>query len=196
MRARCACVCACACARARGLMAALPGGGGPAEDGSELRSHACVVAKVETRGRVPGVGRIVGGRGALPAAADDTRADLAQTYYTTRESTVSKIHSLANGRKARGATGSRCSKVANTSISIARGPVTMLKHTFHLYYPLSRLKASSVYTSLLQSLAPTLPPLVVGPAPPRGRASLAASPPIPSAAAEVPRWRGCHPSQD
>ena len=83
MRARCACVCACACARARGLMAALPGGGGPAEDGSELRSHACVVAKVETRGRVPGVGRIVGGRGALPAAADDTRADLAQTYYTT-----------------------------------------------------------------------------------------------------------------
>ena len=36
-------------ARARGLMAALPGGG-PAEDGSELRSHACGVAKVETRG--------------------------------------------------------------------------------------------------------------------------------------------------
>ena len=45
-------------ARARGLMAALPGGG-PAEDGSELRRHACGVAKVETRGRVPGVGRIV-----------------------------------------------------------------------------------------------------------------------------------------
>ena len=45
-------------ARARGLMATLPGGGG-AEDGSELRSHACGVAKVETRGRVPGVGRIV-----------------------------------------------------------------------------------------------------------------------------------------
>ena len=50
--------CARARARARGLMAALPGGG-PAEDGSELRSHACGVAKVETRGRVPGVGRIV-----------------------------------------------------------------------------------------------------------------------------------------
>ena len=45
-------------ARPRGLMATLPGGG-PAEDGSELRSHACGVAKVETRGRVPGVGRIV-----------------------------------------------------------------------------------------------------------------------------------------
>ena len=45
-------------ARARGLMATLPGGG-PAEDGSELRSHACGVAKVETGGRVPGVGRIV-----------------------------------------------------------------------------------------------------------------------------------------
>ena len=46
-------------ARARARpMAALPGGG-PAEDGSELRSHACGVAKVETRGRVPGVGRIV-----------------------------------------------------------------------------------------------------------------------------------------
>ena len=63
----CACVCACACAfvrararaRARGrMLAALPGGG-PAEDESELRSHACGVAKVETRGRVPGVGRIV-----------------------------------------------------------------------------------------------------------------------------------------
>ena len=71
-------------------MAALPGGGGggPAEDGSELRSHACGVAKVETRGRVPGVGRIVvvtprevrprhpeastGERGgAAPAAAED-----------------------------------------------------------------------------------------------------------------------------
>ena len=70
-------------------MAALPGGS-PAEDGSELRSHACVVAKVETRGRVPGVGRIVvvtprevrprhsvseastGERGgAAPAAAED-----------------------------------------------------------------------------------------------------------------------------
>ena len=50
-----ACACAGARARARGLMAALPGGG-PAEDGSELRSHACGVAKVETRGRVPGVG--------------------------------------------------------------------------------------------------------------------------------------------
>ena len=30
-------------------MATLPGGG-PAEDGSELRSHACGVAKVEARG--------------------------------------------------------------------------------------------------------------------------------------------------
>ena len=39
-------------ARARSLMATLPGGG-PAEDGSELRSHACGVAKVESRGRVP-----------------------------------------------------------------------------------------------------------------------------------------------
>ena len=38
--------------------AALPGGG-PAEDGSELRSRSCGVAKVETGGRVPGVGRIV-----------------------------------------------------------------------------------------------------------------------------------------
>ena len=44
--------------RANQLMAALPGGGG-AEDGSELRRHACGVAKVETRGRVPGVGRII-----------------------------------------------------------------------------------------------------------------------------------------
>ena len=32
---------------------------GPAEDGSELRSHACGVAKVEARGHAPGVGRIV-----------------------------------------------------------------------------------------------------------------------------------------
>ena len=80
----CACVCVAACVRA---MATLPGGG-PAEDGSELRSHACGVAKVETRGRVPGVGRIVvvtprevrprhpeastGERGgAAPAAAED-----------------------------------------------------------------------------------------------------------------------------
>ena len=47
-----------ACARARSLMATLPGGG-PAEDGSELRSHACGVAKVEARGHAPGVGRIV-----------------------------------------------------------------------------------------------------------------------------------------
>jgi len=44
--------CARARARARGLMAAPPGGG-PAEDGSELRSHACGVAKVESRCRVP-----------------------------------------------------------------------------------------------------------------------------------------------
>ena len=61
--------CACACAgvrararparaRARSLVATLPGGG-PAEDGSELRSHACGVAKVEARGHAPGVGRIV-----------------------------------------------------------------------------------------------------------------------------------------
>ena len=49
---------ACACASARSLMATLPGGG-PAEDGSELRSHACGVAKVEARGHAPGVGRIV-----------------------------------------------------------------------------------------------------------------------------------------
>ena len=58
----CACarvsVCARARARARSLMATLPGGG-PAEDGSELRSHACGVAKVEARGHAPGVGRIV-----------------------------------------------------------------------------------------------------------------------------------------
>jgi hypothetical protein len=39
-------------------MATLPGGG-PAEDGSELRSHACGVAKVEARGHAPGVGRMV-----------------------------------------------------------------------------------------------------------------------------------------
>ena len=61
MRVRvCACVCACARARARArsLMATLPGGG-PAEDGSELRSHARGVAKVEARGHAPGVGRIV-----------------------------------------------------------------------------------------------------------------------------------------
>ena len=38
-------------------MATLPGGG-PDEDGSELRSHACGVAKVEARGHAPGVGRI------------------------------------------------------------------------------------------------------------------------------------------
>ena len=37
-------------ARARSLVATLPGGG-PAEDGSELRSHACGVAKVEARAR-------------------------------------------------------------------------------------------------------------------------------------------------
>jgi hypothetical protein len=53
-----ACACASACASARSLMATLPGGG-PAEDGSELRSHACGVAKVEARGHAPGVGRIV-----------------------------------------------------------------------------------------------------------------------------------------
>ena len=35
-------------------MATLPSGG-PAEDGSELRSHACGVAKVEARGHAPGV---------------------------------------------------------------------------------------------------------------------------------------------
>ena len=50
-------VCARARARARSLVATLPGGG-PAEDGSELRSHACGVAKVEARGHAPGVGRI------------------------------------------------------------------------------------------------------------------------------------------
>jgi hypothetical protein len=44
--------------RARSLMATLPRRG-PAEDGSELRSHACGVAKVEARGHAPGVGRIV-----------------------------------------------------------------------------------------------------------------------------------------
>ena len=59
MRVReCACdVRARARARARSLVATLPGGG-PAEDGSELRSHACGVAKVEARGHAPGVGRI------------------------------------------------------------------------------------------------------------------------------------------
>ena len=46
------CVCERARARARSLMATLPGGG-PAEDGSELRSHACGVAKVEARGHAP-----------------------------------------------------------------------------------------------------------------------------------------------
>ena len=51
-------VCARARARARSLVATLPGGG-PAEDGSELRSHARGVAKVEARGHAPGVGRIV-----------------------------------------------------------------------------------------------------------------------------------------
>jgi hypothetical protein len=55
-------VCVCERVRvrvsARSLMATLPGGG-PAEDGSELRSHACGVAKVEARGHAPGVGRIV-----------------------------------------------------------------------------------------------------------------------------------------
>ena len=81
------CVCERVRARARSLMATLPGGG-PAEDGSELRSHACGVAKVETRGHAPGVARIVvvtprevrprhpeastGERGgASPAAAED-----------------------------------------------------------------------------------------------------------------------------
>ena len=54
--------CACARARARSLVATrwrrcLPGAG-PAEDGSELRSHACGVAKVEARGHAPSVGRI------------------------------------------------------------------------------------------------------------------------------------------
>ena len=44
--------------RARSLMATLPGGA-PAEDGSELRSHTCGVAKVGARGHAPGVGRIV-----------------------------------------------------------------------------------------------------------------------------------------
>ena len=58
-RARlCVCVRVRVRARARRLMATLPGGG-PAEDGSELRSHACGVAKVEARGHAPGVGRIV-----------------------------------------------------------------------------------------------------------------------------------------
>ena len=52
------CVCVRVRVRARSLVATLPGGG-PAEDGSELRSHACGVAKVEARGHAPGVGRIV-----------------------------------------------------------------------------------------------------------------------------------------
>ena len=82
---------ACARARARSLMATLPGGG-PAEDGSELRSHACGVAKVEARGHAPGVGRIVivtvtprvgRGGGALPA--DDTHRP------TTRESSLKSV---------------------------------------------------------------------------------------------------------
>ena len=51
MRVReCACACACARAgvpaRAQRLVATLPGGG-PTEDGSELRSHVSGVAKVE-----------------------------------------------------------------------------------------------------------------------------------------------------
>ena len=57
---------ACACASARSLMATLPGGG-PAEDGSELRSHACGVAKVEARGHAPGVAGVQTSR-ADPAA--------------------------------------------------------------------------------------------------------------------------------
>ena len=52
------CVCERVRVRARSLMATLPGGG-HAEDGSELRSHACGVATVEARGHAPGVGRIV-----------------------------------------------------------------------------------------------------------------------------------------
>jgi len=47
-------VCVCACARVR--VRVRDGDAaqrGPAEDGSELRSHACGNAKVETRGRVP-----------------------------------------------------------------------------------------------------------------------------------------------
>ena len=64
-RARvCVCERVCVRARAQRLMGTLPGGG-PAEDGSELRSHACGVAKVEARGHAPGVG--ITGRGALPA---------------------------------------------------------------------------------------------------------------------------------
>ena len=43
-------------ARARSLMATLPGGG-PAEDGSELRSHACGVAKVEKPAATPPASR-------------------------------------------------------------------------------------------------------------------------------------------
>ena len=80
---------------------------------SALRSHACGVAKVETRGRVPGVGRIVvvtprdGGTGeggeALPA--DDTRRP---TYYDKR--VQSKIHSLANRRGGKGVGGQRTTR--------------------------------------------------------------------------------------
>ena len=54
-------------------MATLPGGG-PTEDGSELRSHACGVAKVEDRGHAPGVGRIVlAGGGVTRADVDSAR---------------------------------------------------------------------------------------------------------------------------
>ena len=49
----------CACARAQPNGDAARRAPGPAEDGSELRSHACGVAKVEARGHAPGVGRIV-----------------------------------------------------------------------------------------------------------------------------------------
>ena len=49
--------CEHACARARARSLPSNGdaarGGGPAEDGSELRSHACGVAKVEARGHAP-----------------------------------------------------------------------------------------------------------------------------------------------
>ena len=113
----CACECMRARARARagGLMAALPGGG-PAEDGSELRSHACGVAKIETRGRVPGVGRIVvvtpprgtpatsGGYrrraptgergGAAPAAAEDGNVGGTRLAASCDEAPHSR-HSLA-----------------------------------------------------------------------------------------------------
>ena len=62
----CACVCACACLRARARARGLPA---RAEDGSELRSHACGIAKVETRGRVPGVGCCSFWSQGLPARA-------------------------------------------------------------------------------------------------------------------------------